>query len=125
MPAQPYSTLSVNSTLTSSPGETCNGEGLQAASSRDLALLKGAPRNGELTLTTPTDHQQETVANMRKDRNQARRERDRARRNSLTDEQKEEKNARRRAARQKKTIDERNAYQRQARKNVPTKRDKR
>ena len=50
------------------------GEELEAACSRDLALLQGALSNGELTLTTPTDRQHETVANMRKDRNQARRE---------------------------------------------------
>jgi hypothetical protein len=94
------------------------GEGLQAACSHDLAQLKGAPRNGELTLTTPTDRQLETVANMRKDQNEARRECDRARQNSLTNEQKEEKNTRTKVARQKKIIDERNAYKRQARKNV-------
>lgn len=96
-------------------------QGLEAACFCNLALLQGGPSNGELTLTNPTDRQHETVANMRKDRNQARRERDRARRNRLTDEQKEEMNARRRATRKKKTIDERNARQRQARQNVPAK----
>ena len=52
------------------------------------------------------------------DRNQARRERDRARRNSLTAEQKEEINARRREARQNKGLDERNARQRDRRNNI-------
>ena len=42
-------------------------------------------------------------------KNQERRERDRARQNSLTAEQKEEINVRRRAARQNKGFDERNA----------------
>jgi hypothetical protein len=87
------------------------GERLEAACSRDLALLQGAPSNGELSLATPTDQQHE-IANMRQDRNQARRERARARQNSLTAKPKEEMNARRRAGRQKKTIDERNARQR-------------
>ena len=51
-------------------------------------------------------------------KNQERRERDRARRNSLTVEQKEEINARRREARQNKGLDERNARQRDRRKNI-------
>jgi hypothetical protein len=97
------------------------GKVLEVACYCDLALTQGAPRNGELNLTTPTDHQAETVANKRKDRNQARRERDRARRNNLTDEQKEEMNARRREAMQKKMIDERNAHQRWSRQNVSAK----
>jgi hypothetical protein len=101
------------------------GERLEAACSRDLALLQGEPSNGELTLTTPADRQHKTIANMIKDKNQARRERDRARRNSLTAEQKEEMNARRRAARQNKTIDERNAWQGRQGKMYQPKRDKR
>ena len=67
------------------------GERLEAACS--IALLRDAPCNGELILTTPT----------------------------LTPEKKEEMNARRRLARQKKTIDERNARQRQTRQNLSTK----
>ena len=55
--------------------------------------------------------------NISKDRNQSRRERDRARQNSLMAEQKDEINARRRAARQNKTLDERNSRQRDIRKN--------
>ena len=58
---------------------------------------------------------------MIKDRNKGRRERDKARRNNLTAEKKEEINTRRRATRQNKIIDERNARQRQTRKNVPDK----
>jgi F0F1-type ATP synthase epsilon subunit len=49
--------------------------------------------------------QRQPAANISEDRNRARRERDRARRNSLTTEQKEEINARRRAARPSKAQD--------------------
>ena len=84
-------------------------------------MLEGAQSNGDLILTISIDHEQETIANMRKERNEARREQDRGRRNSLTTKKREEMNAQRRAARQKKTIDERNAHQRQARKNLTTK----
>ena len=45
------------------------GERLEAACS--IALLRDAPCNGELILTTPTDRPHETTANMRKDRNEA------------------------------------------------------
>ena len=62
--------------------------------------------------------EQSHIAHISEDRNQARRERDRARRNSLTAEQKEEINARRRAARQNKTLNERNAQQRVTRRNI-------
>jgi hypothetical protein len=48
--------------------------------------------------------QRQPVANISEDRNRARRERDRAQRNSLTTEQKKEINARRRAARQSKAL---------------------
>ena len=65
--------------------------------------------------------QKQLIANIPEDRNQARRERDRARRNSLTAEQKEEINARQRAARQNKALDERNAQQRASRQNISTK----
>ena len=58
---------------------------------------------------------------MTKCRNQARRERDKARRNSLTTKKREDMNAQRRVARQNKTIDERNARQRQTRRNVSPK----
>jgi hypothetical protein len=58
--------------------------------------------------------------NISNDKNQARRERDRARRNSLTAEQKQEINARRRAARQNKALDDRNARQRDSRQNIST-----
>ena len=53
------------------------GERLEASCS--IALLEGAQNNGELILTNSTDHEQETIANMRKDRNEARQKQDRAR----------------------------------------------
>ena len=81
-------------------------------------MREGTPNKCELILTTSIDHEDDVIANMRKCRNQARRERDRARRNSLTAKKREDMNAQRRVARQKKTIDERNARQRQARRNV-------
>ena len=52
------------------------------------------------SLVTVMAEQRQPIANISEDRNRARRERDRARRNSLTTEQKEEINARRRAARE-------------------------
>jgi hypothetical protein len=54
-------------------------------------------------------------------KNQQRREHDKARRDRLTLEQREEMNAHRRAARQNKTNDEKNAGQRAARKNLAPK----
>ncbi|CAM0905808.1 unnamed protein product [Alopecurus aequalis] len=121
VPAQAYSILSVNTTLTSAhltnPAEASNGDRVEAACS--LAMLQTAPSNGELILTTLTIGQHETITNMRKDRNQIRRERDRAWRNSLTAEKRKEMNACRRAAMEKKTIDERNVCQRQRRRNLP------
>ena len=54
----------------------------------------------------------QSIVNTSQDKNQVRRERDRARRNSLTAEKKEEINARRRAAWQKKTQYEKNKRQR-------------
>ena len=50
--------------------------------------------------------QRQSIANTLEDKSQARRERDRARRNSLTAEQKEVINARRRTARQNKVVNE-------------------
>lgn len=57
-------------------------------------------------------------ASVTHDKNLQRRNRDKARRDRLTPEQREEINACRRAARQKKTNEERNASQRAARKNM-------
>lgn len=62
--------------------------------------------------------------NILEDKKQERRERDRARRNSLTAEQKEVINARRRAARQNKTLEERNARQRDSGENIEAGRER-
>jgi hypothetical protein len=60
-------------------------------------------------------------ASVKEDKNQRRRNRDKARRDSLTPEQREEMNARRRASRKNKTNEDRNASQRVARQNLTTK----
>lgn len=60
-------------------------------------------------------------ASVKDDKNQQRRNRDKARRDSLTPEQREEMNARRRASRQNKTNEDRNASQWVARQNLTTK----
>lgn len=58
------------------------------------------------------DKQGQPIVNILEDKKQKRREYDRARRNSLSAEKKEEVNARRRAIRQNKEFNERNAQQR-------------
>jgi Spy/CpxP family protein refolding chaperone len=79
-------------------------------------ILQGA-RSGVEHMTSNA-----TVAQYK---NQQRRDRDKARRDRLTPEQREEMNAHRRAARQNKSNKERNASQRAARKNLtPKKRQK-
>lgn len=60
-------------------------------------------------------------ASVKEDKNQQRRNRDKARRDSLTPEQREEVNARRRASRKNRTIEDRNASQRAVRQNLTTK----
>lgn len=81
-------------------------------SNESSRTLNGTPSRSE---------QSASDASVTRDKNQQRRDRDKARRDRLTSEEREEMNARRRAARRNKSIEERNATQRAARQKLTAK----